>query len=67
MTQLTTGRQLTLKSIAAGSGVPYKTLEKIARGEIVDPRISTVQKLVDFFQSRHRLRRPPRRTMKKAA
>lgn len=31
------------------SGVPYHTLTKIAQGQVDDPRISTVQRLVDYF------------------
>ena len=35
-------------SVAEQSGVPYHTLTKIAQGR-VDPRVSTVQRLVDHF------------------
>ena len=35
-------------SVAEQSGVPYHTLTKIAQGK-VDPRLSTVQRLVDHF------------------
>ena len=35
-------------SVAEQSGVPYHTLTKIAQGK-VDPRVSTVQRLVDHF------------------
>lgn len=35
-------------SVAERSGVPYHTLTKIAQGK-VDPRLSTVQRLVDHF------------------
>lgn len=31
------------------SGVPYHTLTKLAQGQVEDPRISTVQRLVDHF------------------
>jgi len=37
--------------VARGSGVSRRTLEKIARKEIQDPRVSTVQRLADYFQS----------------
>jgi hypothetical protein len=35
--------------IAKQSGVPYQTLTKIACRIVVDPRVSTVQTLFDFF------------------
>lgn len=35
--------------VAKSSGVPYHTLVKIAQGAVTDPRISTVQMLVDYF------------------
>lgn len=35
--------------VAQVSGVPYHTLTKIAQGQVPDPRISTVQRLVDYF------------------
>lgn len=38
-------------AVAEGSGVSYRTLEKIARGEIKDPGISHVQKLADYFRA----------------
>ncbi len=31
------------------SGVPYHTLTKIAQGQVENPRIATVQRLVDYF------------------
>lgn len=31
------------------SGVPYHTLTKIAQGKVADPRMSTVQLLLDHF------------------
>lgn len=37
--------------VAKSSGVPYHTLTKIAQGTVADPRISTVQLLVDYFAS----------------
>lgn len=37
--------------VADGSGVSYRTLEKIARREIKDPGISHVQKLADYFRA----------------
>lgn len=38
-------------AIAASSGVPYHTLTKIAQGIVENPRINTVQRLLDLFQS----------------
>lgn len=35
-------------AVAEKSGVPYHTLTKVAQGR-VDPRLSTVQRLVDHF------------------
>lgn len=35
--------------IANASGVPYHTLTKIAQGATPNPRIDTVQRLVDHF------------------
>lgn len=37
--------------VAQKSGVSIRTLSKIARKEIKDPRISTVQRLADYFES----------------
>lgn len=39
----------TWPTVAAGSGVPYGTVTKIALGHVQDPRISTVQALYDYF------------------
>lgn len=35
--------------VAKGSGVPYHTLVKIAQGTVTNPRIDTVQRLLDHF------------------
>lgn len=35
--------------VAKESGVPYQTLTKIACRIVVDPRVSTVQILFDYF------------------
>lgn len=35
--------------VAKDSGVPYHTLVKIAQGAVTDPRIGTIQLLVDYF------------------
>ncbi len=39
----------TYQEIADGSRVPRRTVEKIARKEIKNPGVSTVQKLADYF------------------
>ena len=38
-----------LKEVADGSGVPYRTLEKIAQRKIKNPGINHVQCLNDYF------------------
>lgn len=35
--------------VAEGSGVPYKTVTKIAQRETLDPGVNNVQKLADYF------------------
>jgi hypothetical protein len=37
------------RAVAAGSGVSYWTLTKIAQGSIKEPSVHTVQRLADFF------------------
>jgi predicted transcriptional regulator len=46
-----------LELVAKGSGVPYHTLLKIAKGETEDPRTSTVNRLVVYFRARESKRR----------
>jgi hypothetical protein len=38
------------QAVAKGSGVSYRTLEKIARGEIKDPGVSHIEKLAGYFR-----------------
>lgn len=38
--------------ISTATGVPYFTITNIAQGKVEDPRVSTVQKLVDYFRTR---------------
>lgn len=38
------------RRISIDSDVPYDTLTKLALGGVADPRISTVQKLADYFR-----------------
>ena len=40
-----------LEQIAAGAGVPFHTLLKIAKGETADPRVSTVQHVYDYLKA----------------
>ncbi len=40
----------TYQEISDGSGVPRRTVEKIARKEIENPGVSTCQKLADYFR-----------------
>ena len=42
--------ELTYREIARGSGVPARTVEKIARREIKDPGVSHVEKLAHYFR-----------------
>lgn len=37
-------------AVAKGSGVSPRTLEKIARKEIVDPGVSHIEKLAGYFR-----------------
>ena len=39
------------EKIAAGSGVSFSTINKIASRETMDPRISSVQALYDYFRA----------------
>lgn len=41
-------------SVAEGSGVSRRTIEKIARREIADPGVSHVQGLFDWFKANER-------------
>lgn len=43
-------------AVAKGSGVPIRTVEKIARRETPDPRVSNVEKLAAFFRNKYRRR-----------
>ena len=38
-------------AIAEATGVPYSTICKVAQGVHADPRVSTVQRLADYFAS----------------
>jgi transcriptional regulator with XRE-family HTH domain len=40
--------------VAKHSGVSYRTVEKIARGEIRDPGISHIEKLANYFRKKEK-------------
>ncbi len=44
--------ELSYQEVAEGSGVSKRTVEKIARREILDPGVSHVEKLRKFFLER---------------
>ena len=39
-------------TIAQESGVSYRTLKKIATGEIASPRVRNLEKLAEYFRER---------------
>lgn len=41
-----------LQQIATDAGVPYHTLLKIVKRETADPRVSTVNALLQYFRER---------------
>lgn len=43
-----------LPTVADESGVPYRTIQKIASGETKDPGVSVVQTLHDYFREKAR-------------
>ncbi len=38
-----------VEKVAKGSGIPFNTLIKIARGETVNPRMTTAHALQEYF------------------
>lgn len=48
-------------TVAEESGVPLRTLEKIARKEIRDPGVSHIEKLAGYFREQSK-QPPPRRS-----
>jgi len=44
-------RRIPQRQIAAGSGVPFSTVCKIAQGSVKAPSVHTVQRLADYFSS----------------
>lgn len=43
---------LSYQEVAEGSGVSKRTVEKIARKEILDPGVSHIEKMAAFFRER---------------
>jgi transcriptional regulator with XRE-family HTH domain len=43
--------RFTQRQIANGSGVPFSTVCKVAQRRVKNPRIDTIQRLADFFES----------------
>lgn len=39
-----------INHVAEGSTVPFDTLQKIAKGQVKNPRIATIQKILNFMQ-----------------
>lgn len=58
MTHLDGCRLRDLEEVAQISGVPFHTIAKIKRGETTNPRIDTVERLLNYF-SRPRKKRKP--------
>lgn len=46
-----------LETVAKGSGVPFHTLLKIAKGKTADPRTSTVSRLAVYYRALESKRR----------
>jgi len=42
-------KRIKQREVAAGSGVPFSTLAKIAQGQIAAPNVHHVQALYDYF------------------
>jgi len=42
-------RAIPQRQVAAGSGVPFSTVAKIAQRAVTDPSVHTVQRLADYF------------------
>ena len=46
------------REVSRGSGVPYETLKKIARGTTPNPGVMHVQRLADYFEAQGRTPAP---------
>ena len=42
----------TMPEVAAGAGIPYNTLVKIAQRRVPNPGVLTIQRLADYFRAR---------------
>ena len=42
----------TMPEVAAGAGIPYNTLVKIAQRRVPNPGVMTIQRLADYFRAR---------------
>lgn len=38
------------RAVAAGSGVPFSTVSKIAQRSVKEPSVHTIQRIYDYFQ-----------------
>lgn len=38
--------------ISDKTGVPYPTITNLVQGKVIDPRVSTVQRLADYFRDK---------------
>lgn len=43
-----------IEEVAQATGVPYHTIAKIKRRETLNPKIETVQSLLDYFKTRRK-------------
>lgn len=41
-------------AISKATGVPYFTITNLVQGKVEDPRLSTVQRLIDYFREAER-------------
>jgi predicted transcriptional regulator len=41
-------------AISEATGVPYFTITNLVQGKVEDPRVSTIQKLIDYFREQER-------------
>ena len=57
MTHLNGCRLRDLEEVAQVSGVPFHTIAKIKRGETTNPRIETVERLLNYFSQSRKKRK----------
>ena len=46
-----------IEEVAQATGVPFHTIAKIKRRETMNPRIETVEPLLDYFNSQAKVKR----------